>query len=101
MNKSDRTIRLTLLQRAGRAVIALVFVVWHAYIAMLVLAEAMVNGLARTNTRLTQALEVTFGSAMICSLLLFVASVAGWRRQTLVLLGALLVLSWLVAFWLV
>lgn len=72
MNKSYGTIKLTLRQRVGRAIIALAFVLWHAYVAMLVLAEAMVNRLAQINPRLAQALEVTFGSAIICSVLLFV-----------------------------
>jgi hypothetical protein len=80
--------------------VALLFVLWHGYLALVVYAEAMVNEPIRSGTRFALTLQVGLGSAILLSLLLLGGSIAGWQSRTLFLLGALLALAWVMTFWL-
>ncbi len=83
---------MAILRRAAQTMVALLFVLWHGYLALVVYAEAMVNEPIRTGTRLALTLQVGLGSAVLLSLLLLAGSIVGWHSRTHFLFGALLAL---------
>jgi hypothetical protein len=92
--------RSVIIQRMFRAMLALVFLVWHTYVALIVYGEAMVNQPIRFGTPLVIGLQLGLGSAVLISLLLVIGSIAGWRNRTFFILGALLALAWSTTVWL-
>jgi hypothetical protein len=99
--KSQSMTRSVIIQRMLRAILALVFMAWHAYVALIVYSEAMLNEPIRFGTPLATGLQFGLGSAVIISLLLVIGSVAGWRNRTFLMLGTLLALAWSTTVWLI
>ena len=93
--------RSALFQRAAQTIIALLFVVWHGYIALVVYAQAMVNEPIRFGTRFAITLQLGLGSAVLISVLILAGIIAGWHSRTFLLLGVLLALAWSMTLWLI
>jgi hypothetical protein len=92
--------RSALFQRTAQTIFALLFMVWHSYIALVVYAEAMVNEPIRLGTRFAITLQLGLASAVLISVLILAGSIAGWHSRTLLLLGVLLALAWSITLWL-
>ena len=92
--------RSVITQRVLRAILALVFLVGHTYVALIVYGEAMVNESIRYGTPFATGLQLGLGSAVLISLLLVIGSFAGWRNRTFLMLGTFLALAWSMTVWL-